>query len=138
MDEVEIENIADIEMVEIGKIENDEDIINLNENAIIEIKKCTICLGEISPSIWKCKQCGGEFHKICIRGWIESHVNYPFSYTCPLCNQIIRTRICRDKKGCVQCVQIILITIILTLCSILFCLFTSTAGMIGWLIAYRQ
>ena len=119
-------NIREIEIIE---IENNE-----IENGTI----CTICLEDISLHKWKCKQCGGEFHKICIREWRRSHINYPFSYTCPLCNQIIQTHICKNRKCFIQYVQIVLITIILTLCLMLFLLFTSMAGMAGWILGRQH
>jgi hypothetical protein len=133
-------NIQEIVNNEIEIIENDENVIENNEieNVTIDIQKCTICLEQLSLHKWKRKQCGGEFHKICIREWRKSHINYPFSYTCPLCNQIIRTRICKNKSGFIQCVQIALFIIILTLCSILFFLFTSMAGMTGWILGKQR
>ena len=108
----------------------------INEDIVIEIvhQTCPICIDELSFRLWTCKQCGGKIHMNCIKEWKKQHINYPYSYTCPLCNYTIENHPCINNKVVIDCLNILLLTITLTLISAIFYTVIILAAILGWLL----
>ena len=110
--------------IEIVPINNDDIVVNINS-----YRQCPICLDELSSKLWTCKQCGGKFHIKCIREWKKQHINYPYSYTCPLCNYTIENRRCISNKVVIHCLNIFLLAMSITLISSFFYVVVIIVGM---------
>ena len=115
--------------IEIVYAENEEILLET-----INPEICPVCLEVLSYRIWTCDQCRGNVHIKCIREWKKQHINFPHSYTCPLCNYTIKNSLFIHSDIFTQCLNVLLLALSLSLIAAIFYGVIILAAMLGWLL----